>query len=278
MPEMPEVETICRSLETYLTGRRIDRVEVLLPRQIKWPSAEEFAARVEGEKILNVKRRAKYILLELTGGSTLIVHLRMTGRLVYHADAPTTAKHDRLIFRLDNGAALVYADTRTLGAIYCLRLGEESRVKGLQTLGPEPLSAEFTPEFLKNICAAKHRKIKPALLDQSFIAGLGNIYADEALFLAGIHPLRTTDSLTAREIEELHRAVNEVIAAGIKDGGTTFRDYQNAEGQKGSHQDHLFVYQKDGEPCQKCGQTIERMVIGGRSAHFCPGCQRGETL
>lgn len=274
MPEMPEVETICRSLKNYLTNRRIDKVDILLPRQIKYPTAEEFAVGVAGKTITAVKRRAKYILLELSDGANLVIHLRMTGRLVYHDENVKAAKHDRLLFRLDNGATLVYADTRTLGAIYLLQPGEENRVGGLVTLGPEPLSDEFTTEKLKKICCGKRAKIKSALLNQSFIAGLGNIYADEALFLARIHPERLAASLGDDEIAELHRAVNKVIADGIKDGGTTFRDYQNAEGGHGSHQDHLYVYQRTGNPCLRCGSPIQRLVIGGRSSHFCPKCQK----
>ena len=270
---MPEVETICRSLRRYLPQRTIDRVDILSVAPIKWPTAEEFARRTTGKTIADVTRRGKYILLNLAPEGTLVIHLRMTGSLVYRETQIPPSGHDRIVFRLSGGATLTYADTRCLGTLQNLLPGEENQAKGLYALGPEPLSAEFTVPFLTHKCAGKRGKIKSTLLDQSFVAGLGNIYVDEALFVAGIHPLRSPASLTAAEISRLHAAVNEVIAAGIKDGGTTFRDYKNAEGGRGTHQEHLYVYGRTGQPCRKCGTPIERIVVGGRGTHFCPHCQ-----
>ena len=274
MPEMPEVETICRSLRNCLPKQKITQVEILSSAPIKWPSPEEFVGRTTGRTITAVRRRGKYILLDLTDEYMLVIHLRLTGSLVYHKTAFSPSYHDRIVFRLSSGAALVYADTRCLGTVQNLLPDEKDKAKGLYTLGPEPLSAEFTEQYLRQKCKSKRGKIKSVLLEQSFLAGLGNIYADEALFVSEIHPLRAPNSLSESEINKLYRAINEVIAAGIKDGGTTFRDYKNAEGGHGSHQENLFAYGRTGQPCRKCGTLIKRIVVGGRGTHYCPRCQQ----
>ena len=273
MPEMPEVEIIRRYLDTQVAGKKIINLTILLPRMIKWPDVEGFRALVTGRTIKGMNRRGKYLLMELDNASKVVFHLRMTGRLVYEPAGDTTDHHARVIFHLQDGASLVYGDTRTLGTIHGLKPQELGMLKGLAEMGPEPLSAEFTAEYLYRTASRRKVAIKSFLLNQKYIGGIGNIYADEALFLAGIHPLRPANSLTQTECGKLWESVNKVIADGIADGGTTFRDYQNGEGGKGSHQEHLYVYGRKGEQCRICGALLERIIVGGRGTHFCPHCQ-----
>ena len=273
MPEMPEVEIIRRYLDTQVAGKTIMNLDIRLPRMIKWPNVEGFRALVTGRTIKAMNRRGKYLLMELDNDSKVVFHLRMTGRLVYEPTGETSDHHARVIFHLQDGASLVYGDTRTLGTIHGLKPQESGMLKGLAEMGPEPLSAEFTAEYLYKTANQRKVAIKSFLLNQKYIGGIGNIYADEALFLAGIHPLRPANSLTQAECSSLWESVNKVIAAGIADGGTTFRDYQNGEGGKGSHQEHLYVYGRKGEQCRNCGAVIERITVGGRGTHFCPKCQ-----
>lgn len=273
MPEMPEVEIIRRYLDTQVAGKKIISLTILLPRMIKWPDVEDFRALVTGRTIKGMNRRGKYLLMELDNASKVVFHLRMTGRLVYEPAGDTTDHHARVVFHLQDGASLVYGDTRTLGTIHGLKPQELGMLKGLAEMGPEPLSAEFTAEYLYRTASQRKVAIKSFLLNQKYIGGIGNIYADEALFLAGIHPLRPANSLTQTECGKLWESVNKVIADGIADGGTTFRDYQNGEGGKGSHQEHLYVYGRKGEKCRNCGSLIERITVGGRGTHFCPHCQ-----
>ena len=273
MPEMPEVEIIRRYLDTQVAGKKIISLTILLPRMIKWPDVEGFRALVTGRTIKSMNRRGKYLLMELDNASKVVFHLRMTGRLVYEPAGETSDHHARVIFHLQDGASLVYGDTRTLGTIHGLKPQELGMLKGLAEMGPEPLSAEFTAEYLYRTASRRKVAIKSFLLNQKYIGGIGNIYADEALFLAGIHPLRPANSLTQTECGKLWESVNKVIADGIADGGTTFRDYQNGEGGKGSHQEHLYVYGRKGEQCRICGALLERITVGGRGTHFCPHCQ-----
>ena len=275
MPEMPEIETIRRSLEPHIRGRKIENVEVLLARQIKWPEPEAFVARILQEDIVGLERIGKYLLLQLSNQVSLIFHLRMTGQLVYvAAGAADDSHHNRMIIYLDDGARLVFSDTRTFGTLYAMHQDELWRIRGMAEMGPEPLSEKFTAEYLAAAAAGRKTRIKSFLLDQSKVGGLGNIYVDEALFLAGVHPMRLAGSLTGDEIQRLHEAVNRVIADGIADGGTTFRDYRDGNGGKGSHQENLFVYGRDGEACKRCGALIEKTKVGGRGTRFCPSCQK----
>lgn len=273
MPEMPELETIKRSLEPHIKGKKIKKITPLLDRQIKWPTPGEFIFHLLFHTIKSVERRGKYLILSMDNDILLIFHLRMTGQVVYCPENAPTPNYARIVFDFLDGSSLVYADSRTLGTIYAVKPDEIWRIKGLNELGPEPLSDDFTMEYLKKILASKKGSIKSFLLDQSLIAGLGNIYVDEALFLAGIHPVRSPESITQDEAEKLYGSINKVIADGIRDGGTTFRDYRDGNGEKGSHQENLFVYGRDGKPCRKCGEIILKTRVGGRGTHFCPNCQ-----
>lgn len=273
MPEMPEVETIRSTLADKVIGKRIHKVEIILPRMIKWPSPPEFQAVIAGKKIVGLSRRGKYLLFSLEDRLILVVHLRMTGRLYYVTESANYIKSVHIKFIFEGQDALLYADTRTLGTLYVMKEDELWRISGLCTMGPEPLSPEFTIGYLKKITAKRQGKIKAMLLNQKFIGGLGNIYVDESLAAAGIHPERPAGSLSMQEIEKLHNAVNEVIQQAIRDGGTTFRDYVDGEGKKGSHQHHLKVYGRKNQPCLVCGTNIEWKEVCGRGTHFCPHCQ-----
>ncbi len=272
MPELPEVETIRKHIASQLTGSTIVDVNVLLPRLIKWPQPDVFKAVLINKQVVSVNRRGKYLLLELSDNWVLIIHLRMTGRLFYRADMETD-QYARIIFLLDNRDRLVYADTRTLGTLYLLKNDELWRISGLNSLGPEPLTADFTQEYFQSL-KKKKAQIKAVLLNQEFIGGLGNIYVDESLALANIHPARLACSLSPIDIERLYHAINKVISDGIKHGGTSFRDYRDGLGKKGSHQDYLAVYGRAGQPCKKCGTLIKKTVIAGRGTSFCPHCQQ----
>ena len=274
MPEMPEVETIRRTLIDKVSGRRIEEVEFLLSRLVKWPSAGEFQAVLTSKTIVNLTRRGKYLLFHLDNQQIMVVHLRMTGRLSYVAPGMEMDKFTRIIFKLDNGYRLVYADTRTLGTLYLLAPEELWRISGLANMGPEPLSEEFSLTYLTDMLKKRHGNIKAVLLNQKYIGGLGNIYVDESLAIASVHPERIASSLTNLEIEELFNAINKVIDDGIKHGGTTFRDYRDGSGKSGSHQHHLAVYGRKAAPCFTCDTPIVWKAVAGRGTHFCPNCQK----
>ncbi|MGI6093525.1 MAG: DNA-formamidopyrimidine glycosylase [Veillonellaceae bacterium] len=274
MPELPEVETIRRSLEGRVVGKRVRFVDVLLPRLIKWPTAEKFQAIITGKKILFLKRRGKYLLFGLEDDLIIVVHLRMTGQLLYSDTDVELDRFARIVFYLENDEILQYADSRTLGTLYAMSSDELWRIAGLSNMGPEPLSADFTLDYLKNGIKKRKGNIKALLLNQQFIGGLGNIYVDECLAIAGIRPERSAASINPEEAARLFCAINQVICDGIEHGGTTFRDYRDGTGQSGSHQFHLYVYGRKSQPCLKCGTPIVKTEVAGRGTHYCPNCQR----
>jgi formamidopyrimidine-DNA glycosylase len=241
---------------------------------IKFPDPDIYKHRVTGNKINNLTRRGKYLIMHLDNGVMAIFHLRMTGRLCYVKKGTSEDKYKRIIFNLDNNDKLIYADTRTLGTLYAIKPEEINKISGLYTLGCEPLSKEFTLKYLREKLKNSHGKIKPFLLNQKNIAGLGNIYVDESLFLSGINPKQNCNTVSLNQIKLLHTAINKVIGDGIRDGGTTFRDYVNGDGNKGTHQNNLFVYGRDKMACQKCGTIIEKIKVGGRGTCYCPKCQK----
>ncbi len=273
MPELPEVEQVRRTLSGKIEGSRIEAVAVLLPRIIRAPEAQAFCEIVRGKQILAIERRGKYLLLRLSDDWTLVVHLRMTGRLLL-CQPPGCERFARIIFSLSNGACLCYADNRTLGTIHLLPSNSLSELAGLASLGPEPFAAELTAERLCSLSRGRRIAVKSLLLDQRIIAGVGNIYADESLFVAGIHPARPAGSLSCDEWAALLGAVRKVLAQAIAHRGTTFRDYRDANGEAGSNQLYLHAYGKVGEKCGRCGETMARIVLGGRGTCFCPSCQR----
>jgi formamidopyrimidine-DNA glycosylase len=269
MPELPEVETVVRALRPQLSGRKITAVRNTWPRHIDRPALPEFAECIRGQRISGITRRGKFILFPLDGSDTMIVHLRMSGHLSV-VDAEVTAdSHTHTIFELDNGQELHFRDPRKFGRVYLV--SDQDDVLG--KLGPEPLEDGFTVETLAEIIQGRRRVLKPFLLDQSIIAGIGNIYADEALFFAGIHPRRRTDSLDENDVERLHRGIRHVLRQGIEREGASINTYLKPDGEKGEMQEDVRVFRRTGEPCYICGETIERIVLGGRSTHFCPNCQ-----
>ncbi|MFS8523230.1 MAG: bifunctional DNA-formamidopyrimidine glycosylase/DNA-(apurinic or apyrimidinic site) lyase [Limnochordales bacterium] len=291
MPELPEVETVRRQLAAVLPGRRIAGVRVRLARVLQNASPEELARRTAGRVFGPPGRRGKYLLLPLfraggasgsgpgaragaeEAGARLIVHLRMTGRLTVEPAGEPETPYTRVAFSLDDGQELRFADVRTFGTIHLVEDGQEGGPAGLAALGPEPLADEFTPEVLAAALAGRRAPVKAVLLDQRRVAGLGNIYADEALFAAGIHPQRPAGGLARAEVERLHEAIRTVLARALAEGGTTFRDYVNGRGQPGGFQAYLQVYGRAGRPCPRCGAAIARLRVAGRGTHVCLTCQ-----
>lgn len=274
MPELPEVETILRCLRERVEGKTIRQVDIRLPRLIKWPAPEQFQTALTGRVISRLERRGKYLLFHLDDTTVLVIHLRMTGRLYYRAAQFPSGSLTRIDFLFAEGDALEYQDTRTLGTLHLLPLADLKTLRGLAGLGPEPLTPEFTQAYLSQGLNGCKAKVKSRLLDQAFIGGLGNIYVDESLARAGIHPERRGDSLRDEEIAKLHEAVNHVISQSIRENGTTFRDYRDGAGNKGGFQNVLCVYGRKGQPCPVCGALICRTEVGGRGTHYCPQCQK----
>ncbi len=274
MPELPEVEYVARQLRDELVGRRIVRVAVSWPRIVAEMPPDELAARVVGRMVTGIGRRGKYLLIALEGGETLIVHRRMSGNLTLAPpDAAGAYPYVRAAFELDDGRRLLYSDPRKFGRITVATDADLPRV--FAALGPEPLDDEaFTAAALAARLAGTKRSIKAALLDQGIVAGLGNIYADEALFRARIHPLRPADSLNGAELAALREAIQAVLLVGIAHGGTTFGRHRDLHNEAGTNLEHLLAYRKTGQPCPRCGTPIERIVVAQRGTHYCPHCQR----
>ncbi|MCB9158484.1 MAG: bifunctional DNA-formamidopyrimidine glycosylase/DNA-(apurinic or apyrimidinic site) lyase [Caldilineaceae bacterium] len=275
MPELPEVETYVRELEPLLRGRRITRAAVTWPRTIAAPTATMFVDQIADQRFSDFSRRGKYMLLGLESGDTLIVHLRMTGKLLVMAGDAPVDKHTHVVLDLDNGQRVHYNDTRKFGRMWLVTNPETV----LRKLGPEPLSEAFSPAHLGAALAGRSAAVKALLLNQEIIAGVGNIYADEALFAAGIAPLRAGGDLSEAEVTALHNAVRRVLAAGIAArgsslGGSSLQNYLRPSGEQGGFQEQHQVFRRTGEPCRTCGQPIERIIVAQRSTHYCPHCQR----
>jgi formamidopyrimidine-DNA glycosylase len=271
VPELPEVETIRRDLVPHVVGRRFTAVEVMpgAEKVVALPSAAEFRRALPGLRIEGIERRGKYFLFPLSDGRHLIVHLRMTGALIHRPEGAPVDGYLRVRLSLDDKTELRYTDLRKLGMMWLV--DDPTLVVG--KLGPDALEA-LLPATLRSLLAGRRAPIKVVLMDQARLAGLGNIYADEALFLAGVHPRRPAGSLGTDEVERLHGAVGEVLREAMGHRGSSFSDYVDAEGKEGMHQLHVKVYRRSGEPCLVCGAAIERIKLGGRSSHFCPHCQR----
>ncbi len=303
MPELPEVEYTARQLRATVVGATIREVEVFWDRIIGHPQLADFLAEIVGRRIEGIRRRGKLLLFDLSGDLLLTLHRRMTGNCLllspgwevdchlrevdpraWSTKGPSfftstesglsdhqTMRYCRACFNFLDGRRLLFTDPRKFGRIELWP--RECENTALAGLGPEPLSEEFTVECLAEALAQRRIGAKQALLDQHVVAGVGNIYADEALFDAAIHPLRRTDTLTPLEIQKLHTGIVSVLTLGIEHGGTSFHDYRDLWGEAGDNYNHVRVYRQDGKPCIRCGTLIERMVIAQRSSHFCPACQ-----
>jgi len=274
MPELPEVETIRRSLDNQITGRQVTGVRVgAFHGVLNGDEPVTFTSRLTGRTITGTKRRGKYILVELDDGSTVIIHLRMTGNLVLLPKSDPPMRFEHLAIELDDGCELRFSDQRKFGRVTHL-LGDSNSIFDGK-IGPEPLSSAFTALRFGDLLARRSAPIKSALLDQKLVAGIGNIYADEALFRARIHPLRPANSLKPAEVGKLHRSIRQVLREGIENRGTSISHFRDGNGDEGANQSNLRVYGRGrhGEPCPLCGHPLTFLVIGGRSSHFCPNCQ-----
>jgi formamidopyrimidine-DNA glycosylase len=273
MPELPEVETVRRSLVDRVVGQRITALELRdFPGVLAGERIEDVLPRLVGRIVMAVRRRAKYLILDLDDGTALVVHLRMTGRLtaVPHAEPPLRFEH--LALALANGLDLRFSDQRKFGRVVHMHGDDLHQLE--QRLGLEPLTSGFSASWLEERLGRRSGKIKAVLLDQKLIGGLGNIYVDEALFRAGIHPERRANTLSGDEIRRLHRAIRAVLKAAIDGKGTTFSSFADASGNPGRYRGKLLVYGRGGKgPCPRCGTLLERTVVGGRGTSFCPRCQ-----
>jgi formamidopyrimidine-DNA glycosylase (fpg) len=272
MPELPEVETIRLTLLPKLVGRTIVKAQVHLAKLVQNQTIDAFSAQIYQQKINVLDRRGKYLLFNFEGGLVLAIHLRMTGQLIVEPAGTPPAKATYMQLTLDDGNELRFRDQRKFGRV--MLFNAKNPPAALEKLGPEPLSADFTIQCLKTQLLRRRTAIKKALLDQEIIAGIGNIYADEALFLAGIHPARLVASLSQEEIEKLYQAIRQVLSEGIQNRGTTKRDYRDGNGHAGANQEQLRVYDRKGLACIQCGNMIVKMNFGGRGTHFCPICQK----
>lgn len=281
MPELPEVETVRRGLAPVMEGSVIERAEVNRP-DLRWPLPERMAERLTGARVLALRRRSKYILADLDRGETLLIHLGMSGRMLisgamlgqFHHDHPAPQKHDHVVLHMDGGARITFNDARRFGAMDLMPTGGTHPL--LAGLGPEPFGNDFNEPYLATRLAGRRTPIKSALLDQRIVAGLGNIYVCETLFRARISPLTLSGDLTETAVHGLVPIIREVLAEAIEAGGSSLRDFRQANGELGYFSKHFQVYDREGDPCETpgCPSTITRTVQSGRSSFWCPTCQR----
>ena len=283
MPELPEVETVRRGLEPSMAGVRITQADVNRP-DLRWPFPERMAERLTGARVERLRRRSKYILADLDTEETLLIHLGMSGRMTVSGDPlgqfvhdhPAQEKHDHVVFHMENGARVTFNDPRRFGAMDMMATGEEAAHPLLAKLGPEPLGNAFSEDHLIAKLKGKNTPIKSALLDQHVVAGLGNIYVCEVLFRAGIHPARKVSRISDTRIAALVPIIREVLLEAIEAGGSSLKDFRQADGELGYFQHNFRVYGREGHPCvaPDCASVVKRITQSGRSSFFCPSCQR----
>ncbi len=271
MPELPEVETTRRGISGALRDRRVTAFVLREPR-LRWPVARTIGGEISGQRVRAVRRRAKYLLIELETG-TLIAHLGMSGSLRVLAAAIEPGAHDHYDLLLDSGQCLRFNDPRRFGSLHWTRRAPEKH-RLLARLGPEPLSDEFSAEYLAGLARGRRLAVKPFIMNQRIVVGVGNIYASEALFRAGIHPRRAAGRISERRLTSLVDAVRATLGEAIAVGGTTLRDYVDPSGSPGYFRQELFVYERTGLPCKRCQEPVRRVVQGQRATYFCPRCQR----
>lgn len=273
MPELPEVETVRRTLAGLIVGRTIERVSVHLPRIIQRPDdVRVFEMELAGRKIEDVGRRGKFLLIRMDN-LVLVSHLRMEGRYGLYQSGDPVEKHTHVIFHFTDGMELRYKDVRQFGTMHLFAPGQELISKPLAKLGLEPLDEAFTFEAFCHVIAGRTTKIKPALLNQEYIVGLGNIYVDEALFRAGIYPQLQANHLSTEQLRRLYEAILATLSEAVLAGGSSIKSYVNGQGEMGMFQHSLNVYGRQGQPCPACGQPIEKITLAGRGTHYCPECQ-----
>ncbi|AIQ17183.1 MULTISPECIES: DNA-formamidopyrimidine glycosylase [unclassified Paenibacillus] len=273
MPELPEVETVKRTLNELIKGKQIENVTVRLPRIIQRPDdTQAFAHMLAGHSVVHVERRGKFLRF-VFDGLVMVSHLRMEGRYgLFQGDEPLD-KHTHVIFHFTDGTELRYTDVRQFGTMHLFQPGEDLLLKPLSKLGQEPLDPSFTVERFKEIVSGKNTKIKPLLLNQEYVVGIGNIYVDEALHRAGIHPEVSAKALTEEQLNKLHHAIVATLTEAVNAGGSSVKSYVNGQGESGSYQQQLLIYGRKDQPCATCGTLIEKSVVGGRGTHICPSCQ-----
>jgi formamidopyrimidine-DNA glycosylase len=276
MPELPEVETVRRTLKELVIGKVIKDVSVFWPKIIKFPEeVNQFKDALVGQSFIEIGRRGKFLIL-FTETFALVSHLRMEGKYSLVQSEEPVDKHTHVIFHFTDKTELRYKDVRKFGTMHLYKKEEVFQHLPLSQLGPEPLSESFTPELLASRLAKTSRHIKTALLDQKAVVGLGNIYVDETLFRANVHPEKIANTLTKDEVLRIHREIKRTLGDAVEKGGSTIRSYINSQGQMGMFQLDLFVYGRKGEPCKICGSTLERIITGGRGTVFCPSCQKND--
>ncbi|ANZ58275.1 DNA-formamidopyrimidine glycosylase [Fructilactobacillus lindneri] len=272
MPELPEVETVRKGLTSLVAGAKIKSVEVIYSKMLN-VSPEEFKEKLVGKEIIKIERRGKYLLFRLSDDLTLVSHLRMEGKYEIQPEGTERPKHTNIVFHLTDGRELRYKDTRMFGKMYLVKNENVFDLSGLNKIGPEPTDNDLKFDYLKHQLHKSHRKIKSFLLDQSNLAGLGNIYCDEVLWMSKINPEQQTNYLNDSEIESLRKNIIKEIAAAIKGHGTTVHSYSNAYGEAGEFQNQLHAYGKKGERCERCGTVMEKIKVAQRGTTFCPTCQ-----
>jgi formamidopyrimidine-DNA glycosylase len=274
MPELPEVETVRRGLLKKLPGKKVRAVQVLRPDSVGWPSPAQFAQRLKGHKFVDIDRRGKYIVFKLDRGAHMVAHLRMSGRLLIGGKGKVREEHVRVRMQLDSDEELIFEDMRVFGRLWFVDAGEEVNevVSGLADLGVEPLE-NLTPKYMQKAFANRTQPIKSALLDQTVIAGIGNIYADESLHLSKINPQKPAKLLTLPELTRLTKQIKLVLSRAIEMRGSSLRNYTDSSGVNGNYQNRAWVYGREGKPCNSCGTEIVRIKLAGRSSHYCPSCQ-----
>ncbi|MBD7966985.1 DNA-formamidopyrimidine glycosylase [Paenibacillus gallinarum] len=273
MPELPEVETVKRTLNSLIVGKYIDRVTVHLPRIIQRPDdIDAFAMELVGHTIQGVERRGKFLRI-LLDGLVLVSHLRMEGRYGLYPEDEPLEKHTHVVFHFSDGTELRYKDVRQFGTMHLFRTGEDLTNKPLMKLGLEPLDESFTLEAFRKVIGKRSTKIKVALLNQEYVVGIGNIYVDESLFKAGIHPEQPANTLTDEQFELLHQSIIDTLLEAVQAGGSTIKSYVNGQGEVGMFQHQFKIYGRQNQPCENCGTMIIKTVVGGRGTHTCPRCQ-----
>lgn len=273
MPELPEVETICGGLRPFLRGRRITAVEVLEPR-LRSPVGADLSSRLRGKTIGDVRRRGKYILIFLERESVWVFHLGMSGKLIHVEAERPREKHDHIIVSLDAGGELRYHDPRRFGLSIVVPQAKLRTLPQIRNLGLEPFDRQFDGDYLYSVARNSQRRIRDLLIDQRVVAGLGNIYANEILFRAGIRPTTRAWKLGRSRVEQIAEVTPGLLREAIRWCGTSFSDYRDAENRRGEFQNHLRVYDREGEKCRACASKIKRIPMGNRSAFYCPKCQR----
>ena len=283
MPELPEVETIMRGVSLFLEGATIKKVRLNRP-DLRWPFPENFADRLSEAKVLGLKRRSKYILVDLSTYETLLIHLGMSGRILisgskignFLREPAKVSKHDHVIFELNDGTIITYNDPRRFGAMDLAKTSDLNNHKFLKKLGPEPLGNNFNSDYLRTSLSKKESPIKNVLLDQSVVSGLGNIYVCEALFMSGISPKKKAFKVSKSKCEELVQNIRKILNAAIQAGGSSLKDFTDIQGNSGYFQFEFYVYGRDNQRCKtrSCDRNIKRISQSGRSSFYCPNCQR----